>query len=118
MNVLILFIGISANASASILIKMAMMPPREAPSLSDPIAMITNWPFWLGLVLYVTTFLLYVAALARMPLNVVHPVMTTGSVAAVALLSILIFHEKFYWTTTLGIFLVVLGVTLIAARLV
>lgn len=116
MKWLILIIGIAANASASVLVKMAMMPPRQFPSLRDPGAALSNWPFWLGLGLYGAAFLLYAAALARLPLNVAHPVLTSGAVAAVALLSVLIFKEPFHWTTGAGIFLVIAGVALITAR--
>jgi len=116
MKWLILFVGIGANASASVLVKMAMMAPRKFPSLSDPMAALTNWPFWLGLGLYGGTFLLYAAALARLPLNVAHPVLTCGAVAAVAMSSILVFREPFQWTTGAGILLVIAGVVLITAR--
>jgi small multidrug resistance pump len=116
MKWLILILGISANASASVLVKMAIMPPRQFPSLAKPMAALTNWPFWLGLALYGTAFLLYAAALARLPLNVAHPVLTSGAVAAVAVLSLLIFHEPFHWTTVVGILLVIAGVFLITSR--
>lgn len=116
MKWLILIIGIAANASASVLVKMAMMPPRQFPSLRDPWAALSNWPFWLGLGLYGSAFLLYAAALARLPLNVAHPVLTSGAVAAVALMSVLIFKEPFHWTTGAGILLVIAGVALITAR--
>lgn len=116
MKWLILIIGIAANASASVLVKMAMMPPRKFPSLSAPWAALSNWPFWLGLGLYGAAFLLYAAALARLPLNVAHPVLTSGAVAAVALLSVLIFKEPFHWTTGAGILMVIAGVALITAR--
>ena len=116
MKWLILILGIASNASASVLIKMAMMPPRKFPSPSDPMSALSNWPFWLGLVLYGAAFLLYAAALARLPLNVAHPVLTSGAVAAVALSSVLIFHEPFHWTTGAGVLLVILGVMLITAR--
>ncbi|MCQ4280906.1 multidrug transporter [Pseudomonas stutzeri] len=112
----ILIIGILSNASASVLIKMAMMAPREFPSLSDPMAALSNWPFWLGLGLYGAAFLFYAAALARLPLYVAHPVLTAGAVAAVAMSSILIFREPFHWTTGAGILLVIAGVVLITAR--
>ena len=95
---------------------MAMMAPRKFPSLSDPWAALSNWPFWLGLGLYGAAFLLYAAALARLPLNVAHPVLTAGAVAAVALLSVLIFKEPFHWTTGAGILMVIAGVALITAR--
>ena len=116
MKWLILILGIASNASASVLIKMAMIPPRKFPSLSDPLGALSNWPFWLGLGLYGTAFLLYAAALARLPLNVAHPVLTSGAVATVALFSVLIFHEPFHWTTGAGIVLVIAGVALITAR--
>lgn len=116
MKWLILVLGIATNASASVLVKMAMIPPRKFPSLTNPLAALSNWPFWLGLGLYGGAFLLYAAALARLPLNVAHPILTSGAVATVALFSVLIFHEPFHWTTGTGIFLVIVGVLLITAR--
>lgn len=116
MKWLILFLGIVSNASASVLVKIAMMPPRKFPSPSDPMAALGNWPFWLGLSLYGAAFLLYAAALVRLPLNVAHPILTSGAVAAVALCSMLIFREPFHWTTVAGIFLVLAGVILITLR--
>ena len=115
MKWIILILGIAANASASVLVKMAMLPPREFPSWSAPAAALTNWPFWLGLFLYGAAFLLYAAALARLPLNVAHPTLTSGAVATVAVLSMLIFREPFYWTTVAGILCVIAGVFLITA---
>ena len=116
MKWLILIMGILFNASASILVKLAMMPPRKFPSLSDPVNALSNWPFWLGLVLYGLAFLLYAAALARLPLNVAHPVLTAGAVASVAICSYFIFREPFHWTTIVGILLVIAGVAFITVR--
>jgi small multidrug resistance pump len=116
MKWLILLLGIASNASASVLIKLAMMPPRKFPSPSDPMAAFSNWPFWLGLSLYGGAFLLYAAALARLPLNIAHPVLTSGAVATVALCSVWIFREPFHWTTVAGILLVIAGVALITAK--
>lgn len=117
MKWLILALGIAANASASVLVKMAMMPPKKFPTLADPLPALNNWPFWLGLGLYGGAFLLYAAALARLPLNVAHPILTSGAVATVALASVLIFREPFHWTTGAGILLVIAGVALITARI-
>ena len=116
MKWLVLVLGILSNASASLLVKMAMMPPRKFPSLADPMAALSNWPFWLGLGLYGAAFLLYAAALARLPLNVAHPVLTAGAVASVALASVLVLREPFHWTTGAGVVLVIAGVALITAR--
>lgn len=116
MKWIILILGIAANASASVLVKFAMIPPRRFPSLADPWAALNNWPFWLGLTLYGAAFLFYAAALSRLPLNVAHPILTSGSIAIVAVLSFSIFQETFYWTTLLGIALIVQGVFLITIR--
>lgn len=118
MKWLILLLGIASNAFASVLVKIAMTPPHKFPSLSDPMAALRNWPFWLGLGLYGAAFLLYAAALARLPINVAQPVLTSGAIAAVAILSVLIFREPFPWTTAVGIVLVVMGVMLISARVI
>lgn len=116
MKWLILVLGIASNSSASVLIKMAMVPPRKFPSLNDPLAALHNWPFWLGLALYGMAFMLYALSLAYLPLNVAHPVLTSGAVACVALLSFMIFREPFYWTTAAGIMLVIAGVVLITVK--
>jgi len=116
MKWIILILGIASNASASVLVKLAMMPPRKFPSLNDPIQALTNWPFWLGLFLYGGAFLLYAAALARLPLNVAHPVLTSGAIATVAILSVLVFREPFHWTTGAGIGFIIAGVILISYK--
>ena len=114
MKWLILVVGILVNASASILIKIAMTPPRKLPTLQDPLSLFQNWPLLLGLFLYGTAFLAYAAALARLPLNVAHPILTAGAVATVALASAFILRETFPWTSIIGIILVALGVGLIS----
>jgi len=116
MKWLILLLGVTANASASVLVKLAMTPPRSFPSFTAPMLALTNWPFWLGLSLYGIAFMLYAAALAQLPLNVAHPILTSGAVATVALFSVVLFREPFHWTTGVGILLVITGVAFITAR--
>lgn len=118
MKWLILILGIASNVFASVLVKVAMTPPRKFPSLDDPWAIITNWPFWLGLGLYGAAFLLYAAALARLPLNVAHPILTSGAIAGVAILSVLFFKETMPITTLIGIGLIIVGVVLISLKAV
>ena len=117
MKWLILFLGIASNALASVLIKVAISAPRQFPSFADPIAALVNWPFWVGLALYGSAFLLYAAALTYLPLNVAHPILTSGAIASVALLSVLVFREPLPWTTGAGILLVIAGMVLITWRL-
>ena len=116
MKWLILLLGILCNASASALIKVAITPPRKFPSLDAPLAAIMNWPMWVGLFCYGSAFLLYAAALTRLPLNVVHPVMTSGAIATVAVLSVTVFRESFHWTIGLGIVLIIGGMFAITAK--
>lgn len=110
---LILFIGILCNAGASALIKVAVSAPRQFPSLADPTGALRNWPFWLGLSLYGGAFVLYSISLARLPLNVAHPISTAGAIALVACVSVFIFREPMPWTTMAGIVLILSGVVLI-----
>ena len=117
MKWLILAFGILANASASVLIKVAVTPPRKFPSFGTPLEALLNWPLWLGVVLYGTAFLLYAAALARLPMNVAHPVLTAGSIGVVAMASALVIREPFYWNTVVGIMAIIVGVVLITFRL-
>ena len=116
MKWLILIIGVVTNASASILVKISMSPPYEFPSLANPLNSISNWPFWLGLSLYGAAFILYAAALAHLPLNIAHPILTSGAIASVALFSLLFFQEPFKWSTIIGILLVLFGVLLITRQ--
>jgi small multidrug resistance pump len=116
MKWLILILAIVANALASVMVKMAVIPPRKFPSLTEPFAAIGNWPLWLGLAFYGVAFLLYAASLTNLPLNVAYPVLTSGAVAIVALLSVLVFNEQLYWTTVAGLVLVVVGVALTVSR--
>ena len=114
MKWLTLLAGVLANASASVLIKIAMLPPHRFPSLTRPLQLFTNWPLMLGMVLYATTLGLYAIALNSLPLNVAHPILTAGAVATVAVFSYAVLHEPFPWTTAVGSALVAAGVGLIS----
>ena len=96
MKWLILIFGILSNVFASVLIKVAMMPPRKMPSLKDP------------------CFILYAAALRFFPLHVAHPILTSGAIAGVALLSVVMFKETLTLMTVAGILLIIAGVVLIS----
>lgn len=116
MKWLVLIIGILSNTSASVLIKYAMQPSRKVFSLSDPVEIMKNWPLWLGLVMYGVAFVLYAYALKLFPLNVAHPILTSGAIACVALSSLLIFKEHFTFYIVLGICLIIIGCCLITIR--
>lgn len=115
MKWLILALGIASNASASLLIKIAVTPPRTFPTLSNPATALSNWPLLVGMVLYGLAFLLYAATLARLPLNIAHPLFSSGAVGAVVVLSMLILREPLGVRTAAGILLIVVGVCLLTS---
>ncbi|ELP25617.1 putative multidrug efflux transporter protein [Pantoea agglomerans 299R] len=78
--------------------------------------MLSNFPLLLGIFLYGMAFLLYAATLAFLPLNVAHPVLTSGAIACVALMSVVLFKEPVYWSTIAGILMVIAGVVLITLK--
>lgn len=115
MNFLILFFGIASNAAASVLIKYAL-PARSEPVLYSLAFVLTQFKFWIGLFCYGVALVLYTLALTRLPLNVAHPILTSGSIAAVALVSFVVFGEAISMSTLLGIALVIAGVVLISLQ--
>jgi small multidrug resistance pump len=109
----ILAAGVAANAAASILVKVAVSPPRRLFTPNDPLATLSNFPLLLGVVLYGLAFVLYALALTRLPLNVAHPILTAGAIATVATCSVALLGEPARPALVAGIVLVIAGVVLI-----
>jgi multidrug transporter EmrE-like cation transporter len=114
-NVLVILLGIGCNAAASVLVKSGMSRPRMA-SRAGLLLLLHNGPLLAAIVLYASAFVFFAIALGRMPLHVVHPVMTSAAIAVVAVLSRVVFHEPLPWTACLGIGFVIAGVWLISWR--
>lgn len=115
MKWLVLLLGIASNASASLLIKLALQPPFRLPSLAAPWAVLENWPLLLGIFLYGSAFILYAVALMFFPLNVAHPTLTCGAIASVAVLSVVVLGEALRPAMVAGLGFIVLGVILLAS---
>lgn len=113
MKWLVLLLGIASNASASLLIKLALLPPQRLPSLAAPWLFFQNWPLLAGLVLYGAAFILYAVALRFFPLNIAHPTLTSGAIASVALMSVLVLGEPLNHAMVAGLGFIVLGVILL-----
>ncbi|EGU32221.1 small multidrug resistance protein [Vibrio sp. N418] len=110
MKWLILVLGILSNASASVLIKVAMTNTSAPIQLSKPLSIIGNIPLVSGLSLYGLAFILYAVALTYLPLNIAHPTLTSGSIALVAIASVALFDETLSSINIAGIILITLGV--------
>ncbi|MEB3166494.1 MAG: multidrug transporter [Cyanobacteriota bacterium] len=115
MKWLVLLLGIASNACASVLIKLALQHPDRLPSLAAPWAILRNWHLAAGIVLYGAALVLYAVALKFFPLNVAHPTLTSGAIACVAVLSVLLLGEALRPSMVAGLGLIVLGVILLTA---
>lgn len=111
MKWLLILFGIAANASASVLVKVATRQPMP---VSSPLQLLLN-PLLIGAVAsYGLAFVLYSASLTRFPLNVAHPVTTAGAIVAVGLASYFGFKEPMPAATTFGYGLLLAGILFIA----
>lgn len=115
MKWLVLLLGIASNASASLLIKLALQPPFRLPSLAAPWVVLENWPLLTGIFLYGSAFILYAVALQFFPLNVAHPTLTSGAIASVAVLSVVVLGEALRPAMVAGLGCIVLGVILLTS---
>lgn len=115
MKWLLLFAGLCANAGASILIKEGVRHGFILELSSNGLLnFLKNWSLVLGIILYGIAFILYTLSLSKLPLNVVHPSMTAGSIVIVGICAYLIFHEKFSGLTITGYSLILTGVLLVS----
>ncbi|MFM7237470.1 MAG: hypothetical protein ACKOYK_12025 [Cyanobium sp.] len=115
MKWIILVLGIASNASASVLIKVGLLPPRQFPTPTNPWVILENIPLLLGMIFYVIAFCLYVLALKYFPLNVAHPMLTSGAIASVSVLSVAVLGEAMRPTMLLGIGFMIFGVILLTS---
>ncbi|MDC1284964.1 multidrug transporter [Gammaproteobacteria bacterium] len=110
MKWMILILGVLANASASVLIKAAVTSKVAPIQITNPLSIIGNFPLMSGISLYVIAFILYAVALLYLPLNVAHPILTSGSIALVAIASVVFFGESLSMINAAGFILIVFGV--------
>jgi small multidrug resistance pump len=117
MKWIILLCGIASNATASVLIKLAVNPPYKLPTFNAPWEAFYNWPLLAGVTLYVLAFVLYATTLKFFPLNFAHPTLTSGAIGVVAILSVLLIGEQFRLSSVIGLSFIMLGVVLLTIGL-
>jgi len=115
MKWLILLLGIASNASASLLIKLALHPASSPLSLAEPWRIFGSVKLLLGILLYGLALILYALALRYFPLNVAHPILTTGAMTSVALLSVVVLQESLRPNMIFGLAFMGLGIVLLAS---
>lgn len=111
MTWLLVLIGVVANAAASVLVKYSSPGPL---TLSDPVALVTNWRLVAAAVSYGIAFAAYAAAVTRLPLNVAHPVATAGAIVLVGFASAFMVREAFTPLHWLGYGLLLGGIVALA----
>ena len=116
MKWIILILGVLANASASVLIKSAVTSNLAPIQITKPLSIIGNFPLMSGIGLYVVAFILYAVALLYLPLNVAHPILTSGSIALVAIASVVFFWESLSIINAIGFILIMLGVVALTTK--
>ncbi|MCS6961562.1 MAG: SMR family transporter [Deltaproteobacteria bacterium] len=107
MNWFLLVCLILVNAIAGVFVKLGSS--KSISSYTD----FFNLYYLLGIFFYGLSFILFAAALKKLPLNVVHPIATSGTVAIVALLAYVFLKEILTLHQTLGLVFITLGIFLI-----
>ncbi len=119
MHIIYLVIALLFNALANILMKLAnvknVLPPDA--SLMDKVTgLYLSWPFLVGLAAFGMNLLFYTQALNKMSLSVAYPIMTGSGFAIIGLAGYWMFSERLTLVQTAGIFLILIGITLIAQQ--
>jgi multidrug transporter EmrE-like cation transporter len=116
MTYLLLFLALSSNAVANILMKLG----SEQFSLGlkslfvKPVLFFSNGYFFSGLFFFGLALLLYTQVLARMSLSIAYPIMTSLGFVIVVGFSVLVLKEQLIWWQWLGMVMVLVGVLLLS----
>ncbi|MCS6893977.1 MAG: SMR family transporter [Deltaproteobacteria bacterium] len=111
MNWIILLSLVVVNAIAGVFVKLGSLK-----RIDHLFHNILNTNYLLGLFFYGLSFILFALALKKLPLNVVHPISTGGTVALVAILAVIFLNEQLRVLHFLGMLLIIVGICLITWR--
>jgi multidrug transporter EmrE-like cation transporter len=117
---LLVMTGVVLNALAQSLLKAGTnrAGPLEFSLAAAPETIsriITQWPFLLGFAAYGISLVVWIAALTRVPVTVAYPMLSIGYVIN-ALIARWWLGETLGASGWLGMFLIIVGVTLIARQ--
>lgn len=116
MTYLLLFLALTSNAVANILMKLGSEQFSQGLKLffQKPSVFFSNAPFFGGLVFFGVALLLYTQVLARMSLSVAYPIMTSLGFAIVVGYSVMVLDEHLMWWQWMGLVCILLGVVLLS----
>ena len=115
MAYLYLALAFTLNSIANILLKLGAI---QGLSLSGNLIAIVqaNWQFLLGLAIFATNVIFYFLALRALPLSVAYPVMVVMGFLIVNSYALFALHEPITTWQHIGYLLIVIGLTLVVAR--
>lgn len=115
MAYLFLALAFTLNSVANILLKLGAI---RGLSLSGGLFSIieANWQFLLGLSIFALNVIFYFLALRALPLSVAYPVMVVMGFLIVNSYALLMLHEPITAGQYIGYVLIVVGLTLVVAR--
>lgn len=117
MRIIILFLlSIAFNVTANILMKVGMMRLKELQltQISEMIQkMILNPALILGCVCYAISLLFYTFILQKINLNIAYPIVISGTVLLITVVSSLLLMEPLKLTNIIGIFVILSGIFLV-----
>jgi multidrug transporter EmrE-like cation transporter len=111
--------GVSLNAAAQLLLKVATKPLSHfnvfnADVLSSSVGiLLKSMPFWAGMLCYAASVCVWVAALSKAPVSTAYPMLSLGYVV-VAAISVAWLGETLTPAKMLGIALICTGVLLVS----
>lgn len=106
----VLAASILANATANILIKVAMRG-ASIESISGFVSRTTTEPaLWFGGLLFVASFGGYSYVLSKLSLSTAYPLMTSIGLAIVVVYSTVFLHEGMTWQKAGGLILIIAGI--------
>jgi len=116
MTYFLLFLALSSNAVANILMKLGSV--RFADGLGvifkDPMVFLKNGYFWGALLFFATALVLYALVLSKMQLSVAYPIMTSVGFVIVLSFSVYYLNEQLWWWQWLAIAMILLGVVVLS----
>jgi multidrug transporter EmrE-like cation transporter len=116
MGYLFLLLALTLNATANILLKVgaARLGELTQPGLLG--RLITDYHLLAGLSLFALNVVFYVLALTRLNLSVAYPIMMAGGIVIIATFSVLLLQEALTMRQGVGLFLLIVGIVLVAER--
>ncbi|MBX7056754.1 MAG: hypothetical protein K1X75_01720 [Leptospirales bacterium] len=120
LSIVFLITALVFNATANILLKVGAgrVSSLEGLSLLDKgLALLSNLPLVLGLILFASNVAFYFLALRAIRISVAYPIMTGGGLAIITIASYFFLREQIDMLQTAGIVLIAAGIVMVASRM-